>query len=141
MYKTKTLLIVSLLLVINGCSLVPSFGKKKDKDSPLEKSAETIETFDGDMFPSEDLINETESTETISGQKTVGLDNDWFVETASLDSSLIWEDPSSNISDDQLSTYSSVVSDQQDEITKLKSDIRFLTDEFYKCYSLQYHII
>ena len=42
MYKIKTLLIVSLLLVINGCSLVPSFGKKKDKDPLLEESTETI---------------------------------------------------------------------------------------------------
>ena len=129
MYKIKVLLIVSALLVISGCGLMPSFGKKKDNDPPKETTTESIETPDGDMFANENpensnfknSPNDTENIESKNGLETVALDDDWFIETASTDSSLVWEEPSLNISDDQLSTYSSVVSDQQDEITKLKS--------------------
>tara|TARA_B100001250_G_C19761654_1_gene772756 strand:+ start:411 stop:1439 length:1029 start_codon:yes stop_codon:yes gene_type:complete len=133
----KILLLVSILFVVDGCALFS--GKKKKKAKELEMQAEEIAMYD------EALFNDTDSLDTSSD--FIPEDASEFIVDEPADSLLIdaeelaedenntnesdeWD--SNSLIEDKVDTYSDVIANFQDEVTRLKSELDMVTEELYE---------
>ena len=138
MFKTKTLLLISILFIVDGCSL---FSGKKKKQKEEEAKAATEE-----YSYAETLLVDTNEAEADSSDLDLEVDNiiatdaEEFVDHESQSLELEeYIDPSSsmivhsnNEMEDKVDTYSDVVAGFQDDITRLRSELEMVTTELYE---------
>ena len=132
MLKFKIILLAGLLLLISACSLF-SKKKKKDKTNSTELVLEDSQHPENSIFENDlDAIN-TENYPTTDYPDTDSLE---FVENIEIDEEEYktftdtWS-PDQTI-EDKVDTYSDVIANFQDEITKLQSELDIVTDEIYQ---------
>ena len=132
MLKTKLLILASLLIVVQGCSLFS--GKKKNE----EKSDDSIEMVIGaenkdvsasgssqdDEKTLESIEDITEGAQEFIDEPVDSIDIESYIEDSSL--------YSANDMTDRMDTYSDVVAGFQDDITRLRSELETVTTELYE---------
>ena len=139
MFKTKILLLVFTLFIVDGCSLFSSKKKKEAKEA--EKQTETEESYaydealfmednaldtQDDFMPddSQEFIEEETDDSSLSPENTTTEEPDVLTEEQE------WN-PSNSI-EDKVDTYSDVIAGFQDEITRFKSELDVVTEELYE---------
>tara|TARA_Y100000588_G_C14228824_1_gene914332 strand:- start:214 stop:1269 length:1056 start_codon:yes stop_codon:yes gene_type:complete len=143
MFKTKILLLLSVLFIVDGCSLFS--GKKKKKAKEAEQQQETEETYmyDEVLFNDDDVSEEDpddfmpeDSEEFIQEDTTDSLvesDNDEeTLAPSNGDDDMSSDWASENSIEDKVDTYSDVIAGFQDEMTRLKSELDMVTEELYE---------
>ena len=137
MLKTKILLLISILFVVDGCSL---FSGKNKKQKEKEAQAETEEYVyaeallvdtdeieaDSLSFDLDDNILNTDAEEFISSESQ-SLELEEYINPSS---SMIVH--SNNEMEDKVDAYSGVVAGFQDDITRLRSELEMVTAELYE---------
>ena len=139
MFKTKILLLVFTLFIVDGCSLFSSKKKKEAKEAEKQTETEESYAYDEALFVEDDPIDTQDDFMPDDSQE--------FVEEEPGDSLLLPEDtdinepdviteeqewnPSNSI-EDKVDTYSDVIAGFQDEMTRLKSELDMVTEELYE---------
>ena len=126
MLKFKIILLAGLLLLISACSLF-SKKKKKDNTNTTELVSEhsifenDLDSPNSENYPTTDYPN-TDSLEFVENIEIDEEEHKTFTDTWSSDQTI----------EDRVDTYSDVIANFQDEITKLQSELDIVTDEIYQ---------
>ncbi len=129
MLKTKLLILLSVLIVTEGCSLFSGKKKKQEKlDTEIvDLAEETIETANVSPEP---LNDETQDADITSGaQEFVDVNEEIIDIEAYIEDTELY---TASDMTDRMDTYSSVVADFQDDITRLRSELEVVTSELYE---------
>ena len=129
MLKTKLIILLSVLIVTEGCSLFSGKNKKQEEldTEVIDLTEEAIETADVSPEP---LNDDTQGSDITSGaQKFVDVSEEMIDIEAYIEDSELY---TASDMTDRMDTYSSVVADFQDDITRLRSELEVVTSELYE---------
>ena len=148
MYKNKILLLTIIVITLNGCSILPFVGKKKNNSDDAVTTA-SIAMYDSTLYTNSSSSSSSVEPDSVSfsqfmlaqstsdGTTTTVVDSsadssadDGLEDISSIISSA--DDADSYLSDDQEDVYKEVIQGFQDEITKLKSELETITMELYQ---------
>tara|TARA_Y100000996_G_scaffold318676_1_gene254823 strand:- start:7367 stop:8386 length:1020 start_codon:yes stop_codon:yes gene_type:complete len=131
MFKIKILLLISILFIVDGCALFSGKKKKKAQEAEMQTEAEEIVMYD------EALFTDTDSLDTSSD--FIPDDATEFVVDGSVDSLNVNLEESNNdewhsnsVIEDKVDTYSDVIANFQDDMTRLQSELDLVTEELYE---------
>ena len=129
MLKTKLLILLSVLIVTEGCSLFSGKNKKQEEQDTeiIDLGEEATEIAD---VSSEPLNDETQDSDITSGaQEFIDVNEEMIDIEAYIEDSELY---TASDMTDRMDTYSSVVADFQDDITRLRSELEMVTSELYE---------
>ena len=138
MFKSKILLLISILFIVDGCSL---FSGKKKKQKEEEAKAATEEYLYADaLLVDTDEAGADKPDADLEVNDIIATDAEEFVDHESQSLELDkYIDPSSsmivhtnNEIEDKVDTYSDVVAGFQDDITRLRAELEMVTTELYE---------
>tara|TARA_Y100000746_G_scaffold219079_1_gene216195 strand:- start:48 stop:1067 length:1020 start_codon:yes stop_codon:yes gene_type:complete len=131
MFKIKILFLISILFIVDGCALFSGKKKKKAQEAEMQTEAEEIVMYD------EALFTDTDSLDTSSD--FIPDDATEFVVDGSVDSLNVNLEESNNdewhsnsVIEDKVDTYSDVIANFQDDMTRLQSELDLVTEELYE---------
>ena len=131
MFKIKILFLISILFIVDGCALFSGKKKKKAQEAEMQTEAEEIVMYD------EALFTDTDSLDT--GSDFIPDDATEFVVDDLVDSLNVNLEESNNdewhsnsVIEDKVDTYSDVIANFQDDMTRLQSELDLVTEELYE---------
>ena len=131
MFKIKILLLISILFIVDGCALFSGKKKKKAQEAEMQTEAEEIVMYDEALFTDTDSLDT--SSDFIPDDATEFVVDD-LVDSlnVNLEESNNDEWHSNSVIEDKVDTYSDVIANFQDDMTRLQSELDLVTEELYE---------
>ena len=131
MFKIKILFLISILFIVDGCALFSGKKKKKAQEAEMQTEAEEIVMYDEALFTDTDSLDT--SSDFIPDDATEFVVDD-LVDSlnVNLEESNNDEWHSNSVIEDKVDTYSDVIANFQDDMTRLQSELDLVTEELYE---------